>query len=528
VGAGDDQPGLALTFIRNLVADLREDLQGVADVFTFHGFCKHLLHRLRLPGLSDQVDFYPQLLDIIAEDITLSGIPASEATIKQALLNLDESGGLIKESIERGNYYGAVSFDDVVYRVLRYLEQNPSEIPEYPLIVVDEYQDFNRLETSFIAELAKVNPILVAGDDDQALYEFKHATPRYIRELAGGGSEYERFELPYCSRCTDVLVRAVNTVIIRAQKNGNLKGRLTRQYRCFLPDKKSDSDAHPKIIHTRCSVEMKSAPYMGRYVAQQIASITPDNVRESHENEYPTALVIGPKYFVQNVHGYLMDNGFPQAILRLSPPPKIDLLDGYSRLGRNEESRLGWRIVINCDRPKGYNELISGAINVGRGLNELIPSDYRDRHMENVRFLTRLIEEDTLSASEQQSLERALSRPIDEIKKDLYGGEDDDGGDDDDQGDSPSIICTTLVGAKGLSAGYVFVVGFNNQDFPYDHRAITDTEVCCFIVALSRARKSCHLVSCGRYAGEKRDVSAFLGWVDEYIEYRFVNKDYWT
>ena len=83
------------------------------------------------------------------------------------------------------------------------------EIPEYPLIVVDEYQDFSELETSFIRLLSSKSPVLIAGDDDQALYSFKNADPRFIRELAQG-DEYERFGLPFCSRCTEVVVGAVN------------------------------------------------------------------------------------------------------------------------------------------------------------------------------------------------------------------------------------------------------------------------------------------------------------------------------
>ena len=46
-----DERGLALTFIRNLVAELRKDLSDVADVFTFHGFCKHQLYRHPTDGL---------------------------------------------------------------------------------------------------------------------------------------------------------------------------------------------------------------------------------------------------------------------------------------------------------------------------------------------------------------------------------------------------------------------------------------------------------------------------------------------
>lgn len=57
--SGEESKGLALTFIRNLVADLSEALSDVADVFTFHGFCKHQMHRHAVAGLQEGWDYYP-------------------------------------------------------------------------------------------------------------------------------------------------------------------------------------------------------------------------------------------------------------------------------------------------------------------------------------------------------------------------------------------------------------------------------------------------------------------------------------
>src|ERR1017187_1158975 len=53
--------GLALTFIRNLVEDLTNDLGDTAKVFTFHAYCKHLMHQHDVAGLRDG-DYYPPLM----------------------------------------------------------------------------------------------------------------------------------------------------------------------------------------------------------------------------------------------------------------------------------------------------------------------------------------------------------------------------------------------------------------------------------------------------------------------------------
>jgi superfamily I DNA/RNA helicase len=528
VGANEVNQGLGLTFIRNLVADLEDALQGLAHVFTFHGFCTHLMHRLSFTGLSATVDFYPELPTIISSDATTCGRnPIAKEDVQQAFHDLNFRSWIIEFALRCGAYYNAVSFDDVVYRGLTHLQANEEDIPRFPLIVVDEYQDFNRLETMLIAELTKKSPVLIAGDDDQALYAFKNASADYIREIAAPESDYELFGLPYCSRCTEVLVNAVKEVVSRAERNGNLTNRLHREYRCYLPDKREDSAAHPRIIHAHCSVHMRSAPYICRYVAEQINAIPSSDIAESHDASYPTVLVIGPMHFVSSVHGHLAEHGFPQAVLRRSAVPELDLLEGYHRLSCHEESRLGWRIVLQCDRPNNYEDIVSEAITRRAEFSALLHRDYRNGHLVNSRLVSRIVNGQTLNSGECQVLESALSRPMEEIQRDLLDDCLKDEDDSVDTGDAPTVVCTSLVGAKGLSAGYVFLVGFNDRDFPTHANAIIDTEVCCFIVALSRARKACQLVSCGRYAGQPRRVSRFVDWIAPFVETRNVDRGYW-
>jgi ATP-dependent DNA helicase UvrD/PcrA len=270
--------GVALTFIRALVRDLRAALAETAEIInTFHGFAKHLLHSHPY-GVGVNFWYCPALPIIFARDLTLLGLgPISASDIDGAFQKLDDAEGLITESVRLGDYYNAVGHNDVVYRVLRRFEESPDEVPEYPLVVVDEYQDFNPLETSLIRRLEERSPVLVAGDDDQALYHRKHASPDFIRELAEDDT-YARFELPFCSRCTVVIVDAVNNVIARAIANGNLVGRLDKPFVCYLPDKAAVSEAHPTIIHGRCTVDSSTSPYIARYVAEQIGQIPTQDI----------------------------------------------------------------------------------------------------------------------------------------------------------------------------------------------------------------------------------------------------------
>jgi superfamily I DNA/RNA helicase len=77
----------------------------------------------------------------------------------------------------------------------------------------------------------------------------------------------------------------------------------------------------------------------------------------------------------------------------------------------------------------------------------------------------------------------------------------------------PSILWTTLKGAKGLSAEHVFVVGLMNGHFPDRGTAPSDEEICELLVELSRTRKQCHLVSTPIFAGPPPlRPSVFLSW----------------
>jgi superfamily I DNA/RNA helicase len=522
--------GLALTFIRNLVADLQRDLgELLADVNTFHGYCKGLMHH-HIGELAG-ADLYPLLIDLLAEDLKITGKrKTSKKEIEEHLQTLDTADGLINEAMENADYYNAVSFPDLVYRVLEHFRANNEDIPAYPLVVVDEYQDFSRLETAFIELLATKSRVLVAGDDDQALYsKFRWASPNFIRELAAG-NEYERFELPYCSRCTEVVVAAVKDVIGAAVNNGNLVGRLEKEFVCYLPEKQLDSEANPRLIHVECSTAKE--PYAGRYIAQQIARIPPEDIAISREKGYPTALVIGPNPFLRRAFEVVRER-FPQARMKMSEQFSIDPLDAYSRIAKNEKSRLGWRILASCNRPKGWKKILKQALEEDVDLVELLPEDYVKKHLEIAQLLATLIEAEQLDDADEQRLCTALERTIKEVREqlelepvDVEEAEMEESGGGEENAEAPDILFTSLVGAKGLSAEHVFIVGLNNGHLPRDAKAIADDEICGFLVGLSRTRKRCHVISFRFFINKFQPPSVFLGWINDHLETITVNKDY--
>ena len=92
--------------------------------------------------------------------------------------------------------------------------------------------------------------------------------------------------------------------------------------------------------------------------------------------------------------------------------------------------------------------------------------------------------------------------------------------------EGPDILFTSLVSSKGLSAEHVFIVGMNNKHFPRNPDAITDDEICSLIVALSRTRIQCHVISFRFFGAGGLAKSVFLDWISPHLDTITVNKDY--
>lgn len=520
---------LALTFLKTLSGELQDKLSHCATGSTFHAYAKQRIHSLSPPGLSPHFSLYPALAEIQAQDIAVLGLGApSVEDLEAAIQNLDEGNPLIELSLRLGTYYDSASFEGIVFRLFDAFRADPSTIPEYPLVVVDEYQDFSLLETKLIDLLGTRSHLLIAGDDDQALYGFRHASARYIRELARS-ARAERHELPFCGRCTDVVVRAVQRTVRRATDIGLLNDRLDKRFECFMPDKRPANLSHPHILDVRCSTN----PVMGKYVVTEIGKIPADDIAASVAGRHYTALIIGQKQFTRPIHERLVQGDYPYAGRRSSGKIRPQLLDGYGRLAKNPLSNLGWRILLHFDRPPGWEDAVRGALDSGRPLASYLPEDYRVPRLGPAELVRALLDGEKLEADAMSQLSAAVRVPAEGIEAALHAAEERDeeaatsgrrapGVPDDPT--LPSILVTSLNGAKGLSAEHVFVVGCMNGYFPEDPARPTDQEVSQLIVALSRTRKTCHLISCKVFHPQRNLApSVFVTWLGGLTEPRPIN-----
>jgi len=472
---------IAMTFIKKLSDDMDHAFGNVAEVKTFHAYCKKILHEQ-----NGRVDLVPYLTQVIEKDVEVLGEVYSEFDAK--FQNLEEDSPAITFYLERGDYYEVVSFNDSVYRLYKALQADEDIVPEFDQILIDEFQDFNQLEVAFIGELEKKGPILIVGDDDQAIFDDRFASPDYLRERYESG-EYKTFELPFCGRCPEVIVNATNAIITETQKLGGFDGRIPKRYECYIPDKESDSNRYPKIIAAHCT----NAQTVANYVKKSIGIIDGDDIAESwvEGKEYPTVLIVGAKQYLTKIEKELNED-YPQ--LKYTKPGErgYGVVEGYKQLLTVQDSNLGWRILAEFFLSTEEFEVILTNSLDGTPIVQLLDDEFINAH----RRVLEIIQLIKTGEELPKKLKIELKHIVDNCSKDIldwFSPVDEEEVVVDKT--LPSILLTSFKGCKGLSAGHVFIVGANNGSIPVDPRGIKDVEIGQFIVALTRTRKQCHIIA---------------------------------
>jgi len=82
--------------------------------------------------------------------------------------------------------------------------------------------------------------------------------------------EYLPFDLPFCVRCTKVIVDSINEFIKNAKEKGYLKGRIDKSYRYFEnKEKDQESEKYPYINYSQIFVNR--IPWFIEYIIGEIA-----------------------------------------------------------------------------------------------------------------------------------------------------------------------------------------------------------------------------------------------------------------
>ena len=488
---------LALSFINELVEDLSQDLYQLAEVKTLHSFALS-----KIPGAKNM---FFRLGNVIERDYAVAF--GKHIDFNRIFCNLINDQENLKFYSNRRKYYNFFSPNCSVYTLIKIFEQNEKRIPKYSLILIDEFQDFNRLESRFLSFLSKRSPVVIVGDDDQSLYDFKYAEPADIRKKQES-EDFETFELPYCSRCTKGIIDAYTRLIETAQSNGYLQDRVPKKYLYFPSDQKDCcSLSHPRIV-------------VKRNVFQNVIAYNIDlelkALFDPRAKHLPTVLIICPlKKQIESVEKGLRARGFKNidASQRYEPDT---IMEGFNLLLKNSSCNLAWRILFEaeCQRTgnnERFEQVIKESLDSNIPFKDLLSVEER-RTIKKVNAALRKIrngkkvDDETLNeiftVLGYNPIEIAQSQIRDVLaqksaKKNIY--------------QNTPIKIVTMLGAKGLTRDYAFLVNFDDRFLlergDDNSMIITDGGICKFLVALTRAKERVYIYT------SKNEYPTYVKWI---------------
>jgi len=491
---------LTLTFVNALVEDLSLELCGLSDVKTLHSFARSMLN-----DASGDVKIFPKLSEIIREDAEV--LLGKEIDFNHLFHNRDDKNKDLSFYEQRRNYYNNYyGYSDVVFAIVKHFENKREKIPAYEQIVVDEFQDFNKLEVSLIDLLSDKSPVLLTGDDDQALYDFKSASADHIRQRHNGpNSGYASFNLPYCSRCTRVIVETVNDIINSATKNGYLEGRVNKPFQYFEDAQKDrQSNQNPKIIY-------------GQFFDNQIPWFINQQIEEigKEVKDRFSVLIISPtKTKLHLIVNVLRAKGFGniESIERMEGKEPT-LLEGLKVLLDDKISNLGWRIVCKyiLDKRTFDNLIKETSKDKAKNIFDTVNTECKNEVRGLLRVLRAVRDEKPVTEDELAIvLKKVGFCPYETTRKILSNEIASNHHHIANAGlRKIPIKATTIQGSKGLDSEYVFITHFDDTYFikDKDKKKISDRDICNFLVALTRAKRRVILIS------SKKREPTFLKWI---------------
>lgn len=492
---------LTLSFVNSLVDDLSLELYGISEVRTLHSFGRSELSKL----LNKKVNIYSKLSTIIRQDFQILTGTNIEFDVLFHERNDDDINLNFYEL--RRHYYDYYGFTDVIYAAVKAFEADKNNVPSYEQVLIDEFQDFNKLEVSMIDLLATKSPILLAGDDDQALYEFlKNASAHHIRVRHGNEMpDYAAFNLPFCSRCPEVIVEATTDLIKTAKEKGLLKKRISKPY-IYFPNKDKD----------KISSQFSTISYANKY-AKQVPWFIEKCIGETAnaiKNKFDVLIITSNNNQVRAIAKALIEKGFRN----LDFPEKrkdreVNFLDAFDMLIKNKEDNLGWRIIASLLLTADELDVLikKSAEDLSKKLFELLPADFKKGVLETAKAVKYILNEKPVNPELLAATFKQFGLDPDKISSDylceeFYALNPPTG--------KPAlrnipIKVTTIQSSKGLAADVVFIANFDDRYFLRDGNTITDQDICNFLVALTRTKKKAYLIST-----VQREVPSLLKWID--------------
>jgi DNA helicase-2/ATP-dependent DNA helicase PcrA len=576
---------LAVTFTNKAAREMKERVRalvkgenGTPVISTFHSLCLRILRReiehlgyrkdFTIYDTSEQVSLLRNILSDIkfydksfkAESIlerisrTKNDFTPSDVTADDPIEEV--SSMLYPRYREALKSLNALDFDDLLVLTLKIFREHPAVLEKYRerfrYLMVDEYQDTNRVQYEFIKLLAgERRNICVVGDDDQSIYGWRGADLGNILDFEKDfpGTVTVRLEQNYRSFCN--ILDAANGVI---RNNRRRMEKSLWSQRGAGPKvnvfKAGDTESEAEWVADRISMikSERNISFEDFAVIYRANMFSRPFEAALRRQRVPYCVVGGTSYFehkeIKDIAAYLKIIANPSddlSLLRAASAPKrglgttalaalldfaraksISLCDAFGRA--REIPGLSQKVAASAEALSGlivrYRDVFKKGGGMGKALKAIIEDiNYRDyigglyktpeaafRRMENLDgFVDSLGHYE--STEETPSLHGFLeTMALTDLLKEK------------EEKTGRGVTLISFHSAKGLEFPVVFIVGVEEDILPHKKSADKDEDIeeerRLFYVGITRAMNELYITHTehrSKYGREKSSVpSRFL------------------
>lgn len=493
-------------------------------------FLREIMNRMELE-YEDEQDFMSGVLGEISL-VKNEGIDLEHYYARTC--GVDIFRRIYREYEKKMQRAGLLDFDDMLVYTYELFRERKDILAlwqkQYSYILIDEFQDINRLQFEIVKMMAlPENNLFVVGDDDQSIYRFRGAKPELMLNFKKSYPSAKEILLDVNYRSSSGIIQAAGRVIGHNSERffKDIRGQEESEGIVAFSRYKNQWEENEAVLANIKKQAEKGIPY------REMAVLFRTNVqprmlmRQLMNHNIPFVA----KDKIPNLYDHWVARDiFTYIRIAQGSRERKDFLKIMNRpkryIGRESLEELSvafdvWMdyykeqpwIAERIDRLAYDIKMLSGMkpfaamnyIRNGIGYDDFCREYAEYRHIK-AEELIEILDELQESAREYNSYE-AWFLHMEEYKEELERQA------RAQQYNPDGVNLATLHSAKGLEYEIVYIVDVNEGIMPYK-KAVLDPDVeeerRMFYVGMTRAKRELYLSSVEEYNGKKVDVSRFI------------------
>ncbi len=354
-----------------------------------------------LPRKNTLADIFSRSVNKVVpiEDIVLKDYP-------HLWDQLEDIGSIGEAYSQRKREHRYLDYDDLLVYFKRLLQEFPDVrrriSSSYRYLMVDEYQDTNKLQAEILYLLTDVNRnIMVVGDDSQSIYAFRGANFRNIMEFPSlfPGTRIIALEENY--RSTQPILNLTNIIIERARE----------KYSKHLFTRRTDGDP-PQLI------EAEDEHSQSLFIVEKIQQLVHGGLRLGQ-----IAVLFRASFHSFDLEIELAREGIPFIKVggfRFTESAHIKDVLAHLRVIASPYDRISWyRILQRVEKvgPRGAERIFESIVSGREGVAGLFEWRGKNPGIERLKDLYQLIRADAMSLADMGAAVIEYYTPI--LKRDF-------------------------------------------------------------------------------------------------------------